>query len=115
VVRAANNEPVTVANPIHPDDWIVVYATGLGPVTPDVKSGAGGPTNPLAQATNQPVVTLGGLNVPVSYAGLAPGQVGVYQINARVPWKGVPDGMSVPLKITQDTFSTTVNVRVVKP
>ncbi len=114
VVRAANNEPVTVANPIHPDDWITIFATGLGAASGAV-TGAAGPSEPLSQVLAKPVVTLGGLNVPVSFAGLAPGQVGVYQINAKVPWKSVPEGMSVPLKIAQGSYSTTVNVRVVKP
>jgi len=68
------------------------------------------PTPPVVP----PVVTLGGVNLPIEYAGLAPGQVGVYQINAIVPFKGVPTGPIIPLKIEQSTFSTSVNVRVVQ-
>jgi uncharacterized protein (TIGR03437 family) len=41
----------------------------------------------LAPAT----VTIGGANALVDYAGLAPGFVGLYQINARVP-SGLPAG-----------------------
>jgi uncharacterized protein (TIGR03437 family) len=29
--------------------------------------------------------TIGGKNAPVSFAGLAPGLVGVFQVNAQVP------------------------------
>jgi uncharacterized protein (TIGR03437 family) len=115
VVRALNNEVVTPSNPIHADDWIVIYATGLGAVTPDVKSGDGAPSNPLAHAVQEPEVTLGGMPLAVDYAGLAPGQVGVYQINLKVPFKGIPLGMSVPLVIKQGDAKTTINVRVVKP
>ena len=69
------------------------------------------------------MVTLGNTALFVSYAGLAlgevgvltPGEVGVYQIDAQVPFKGIPTGMSVPLTITQGAQSTTVSVRVVKP
>ena len=43
-----------------------------------------------------PVVTLGGMPLNVTYAGLVPGEVGVYQINATVPPK-VPHGLSIPL------------------
>ena len=113
IVREKNNLRVTMTNPIHMDDRIIIYATGLGQVTPDVTSGAAGPISPLAETLIKPVVTLGGVNLFVEYAGLAPGQVGVYQINAVVPFKGVPKGMSIPLKIVQDTFSTSLNVRVV--
>jgi uncharacterized protein (TIGR03437 family) len=49
----------------------------------------------------------------VAYAGLAPGQIGVYQINAVVPAR-VPEGMEIPLTITQGSYSTTLPVRVVK-
>ena len=49
----------------------------------------------------------------MSYAGLAPDEVGVYQINATVPF-GVPTGLAVPLVISQGGASTTLNVRVVQ-
>ncbi len=114
IVRAKNNLRVTSSNPIHLDDRITIYATGLGGVDPQVATGAGGPSDPLATAMVEPEVTLGGTKLPVAFAGLAAGQVGVYQINAVVPFKGVPTGMSVPLKITQGTYSTTLKVRVVK-
>jgi uncharacterized protein (TIGR03437 family) len=48
----------------------------------------------------------------VLYAGLAPGLVGVDQINVTVPFT-VPDGMAVPLVITAGSVSTTIPERVV--
>jgi len=42
------------------------------------------------------------------------GQVGIYRIDATLP-DVVPIGTSVPLTITQGSFSTTVQVRVVSP
>jgi uncharacterized protein (TIGR03437 family) len=59
-----------------------------------------------------PIVTLGGMNVPVEYSGLAPGFVGVYQINLKVPFQS-PTGLSVPLTISQGGATTTLSVRVV--
>jgi uncharacterized protein (TIGR03437 family) len=113
VVRVKNNLLVTTANPIHRGEKIVIYATGLGLTSPRVATGSAAPANPLAQAIVQPVVSLGGLSLPLSYAGLTPGEVGVYQINAWVPgW--APTGMQVPLTITQGSFSTTLTVRVIK-
>ncbi len=56
---------------------------------------------------------LGGVGLDVQYAGLVPGSVGLYQINATVP-KSVPQGLEIPLVITQGGSSTTLPVRVVK-
>jgi uncharacterized protein (TIGR03437 family) len=49
----------------------------------------------------------------VQFAGLVPGEVGVYQINAAVP-SNVPTGMEIPLTVSQGGIATTLNVRVVK-
>jgi uncharacterized protein (TIGR03437 family) len=113
IVRAENNTIVTYSNPVHLDDWLTIYLTGLGATSPAVDAGNPGPSDPLAEAMVTPTVTLGGSNVPVYFAGLAPGQVGVYQINVKVPFAGVPLGWGVPLKITQGGYSTELNVRVV--
>jgi len=59
-----------------------------------------------------PTVTLGGHGLEVQFAGMVPGEVGVYQINAYVS-DGVPKGVSIPLVINQGAASTTLNVRVV--
>ncbi len=112
VVRADNNELVTPTNPIHPNDSIVIYATGLGRTEPAVDAGLQAPADPLASAIIAPQVTLGGVALNISYAGLVPGGVGVYQINAAIPFK-VPQGMSIPLVISQGGSATTLEVRVV--
>jgi uncharacterized protein (TIGR03437 family) len=57
---------------------------------------------------------LGGVQLDVLYAGLAPGEIGVYQVNAAVPW-WASEGMQLPLTISQGGNSTSVQVRVVKP
>jgi len=71
------------------------------------------PSDPLAGAVISPTVTLGGVALDVQYAGLAPGSVGLYQINATVP-KSTPQGLEIPLVIAQGGSSTTLSVRVVK-
>ena len=112
VVRTDNGQLVTATNPLHPNDSIVIYATGLGLTQPAVDAGLPAPSDPLASAIIVPQVTLGGVPVTVSYAGLAPGEVGVYQINASIPLK-VPQGLSVPLVIDQAGMTTELDVRVV--
>ncbi len=80
----------TNVRPARPDDYVEIYATGLGPVHADTSG---------LEVTNQPVrVFLGSQEVTdVPYHGLVPGFVGLYQINARIP-KGTAAGV-VPLTI----------------
>jgi uncharacterized protein (TIGR03437 family) len=112
VVRATNNLMATDTNPVHRNDTLVIYLTGLGSVTPFVENGQPAPVDPLATTVAPPLVTLGNEPLRVNFAGLAPGQVGLYQINVEVPFNA-PRGLRVPLTITQGTASHTVNVRVV--
>jgi uncharacterized protein (TIGR03437 family) len=114
VVRNDDHQLVTPSNPIHrkSNTALVIYLTGLGQTSPQVPTGQPAPSNPLAISLVAPTVTLGGVELPVLFAGLAPGLVGVDQINVSVPFN-VPDGMSVPLVITQGQISTTIPERVV--
>jgi uncharacterized protein (TIGR03437 family) len=112
VVRSRNGQLATLSNPVHHGDTIEIYLTGLGRTSPSVEAGTPAPFAPLASALIEPVVTLGGVQLPVSFAGLAPGQIGVYQINAVVP-SIVPTGLSIPLAITQSGAATALEVRVV--
>ena len=114
VVRSSNSAMVSFSNPIHLNDTIVIYTTGLGRTSPEPDLGAASPADPLANATLRPIVTLGGVELDVQFAGLVPGQVGVYQINAFVPGT-VREGIQLPLKISQGAQSTTLDVRVVNP
>ena len=74
--------------------------------------GLPGPSDPFATPVIPPVVTLGGTPLNVTFAGLVAGEVGVYQINATVPFKA-PTGLSVPLVVSQGGSATSLNVRVV--
>jgi uncharacterized protein (TIGR03437 family) len=57
-----------------------------------VASGAAAPSvPPLAQTTNLPTVSIAGLFANVTYSGLAPGFVGLYQVNVQAP-AGLPTG-----------------------
>lgn len=113
VLRNANGQLVTASNPVHRNDVLIIYLTGLGQTTPAVPTGLPGPSTPLANALSAPQVTLGGSTLPVVFAGLTPGEVGVYQINVRVP-PNVPLGMSVPLQISASGNATSVPLRVVE-
>ncbi len=113
IVRSENQTLVTTSNPVHHGDTLIIYLTGLGQTTPPVEAGDPAPSNPLALVLNPPKLDLGGAGLSVSYAGLAPGQVGVYQLNATVP-RNAPAGLAVPLNIVQGSAKTSVEVRVVE-
>jgi len=114
IYRAVNNELVTLSNPVHPEDILVIFLTGLGATSPPVANGAPAPSSPLAMAQIEPAITIGGVPLAIQYAGLVPGQVGVYQINAFVP-RTVPTGLQVPLTLgLSGQPQVTLNVRVVR-
>jgi uncharacterized protein (TIGR03437 family) len=71
------------------------------------------PLNPLSIALTKPSVSLGGMQLALSYWGLAPGEVGVYQINVKVP-ANVPTGLAMPLAISQGNYISSTPVRVVE-
>jgi len=113
VVRAGNNLLVTVSNPVHRGDSLVIYLTGMGRTSPAVEAGQPAPGDPPVSVLIAPEVTISGVGLPVYFAGLSPGQIGVYQINVRVP-DLAPIGLAQPLTITQGSGSTTLEVRVVQ-
>ena len=92
---------------------IQIFATGLGPTNPVVPSGTAAPSSPPAVVTNAVTATIGGITVPVQFAGLAPGFVGLYQVNVEIP-AGVTPGPDVPLVLLQSgvpSNSVTLAVR----
>lgn len=113
IVRDTNNIIVTASNPVHRGDTLVIYLTGMGQTNPAMTAGLPSPSDPPAIALISPKVDLGGTALNVLYAGLTPGQVGVYQINVSVPAKA-PLGLDVPLTINQNDSLTSVSVRVVE-
>jgi len=113
IVKASNQQLVTPSNPIHPNDEILIYATGLGSTSPEVEAGVPPPSSPPATAVVPPDVQLGGMPLEVGFAGLTPGMAGVYLIQARAPSRPT-FGAEIPLTVSQGTVTATVIVRVVE-
>jgi uncharacterized protein (TIGR03437 family) len=89
--------PGVVSRQAKPGETITIYGIGFGPVTPTINAGQ------IVQQTNAittPLLLLFG-NTPAvtTYAGLAPGLVGLYQINVVVP-SSVANNDLVPLSFT---------------
>jgi uncharacterized protein (TIGR03437 family) len=97
--HAEDFTPVTAKSPGKRDKDLILFATGLGKVNPAVASGAAASNKPLSATSQEVTVTIGGHGMIVSYAGLAPGYVGLYQINLRVPGDRV-QGDSLPVVVT---------------
>ncbi len=89
-VHNADYSLVTDQRPLVPGEFAFVYATGLGRAANEPATGAGAPSLPPAAATSDVRVTLGGQPCDVQFAGFAPGLVGVYQVNFRVPPGAAP-------------------------
>jgi uncharacterized protein (TIGR03437 family) len=80
---------VTSTAPAMPGNLVVLWGTGFGLTNPPTPAGTivtGAP----ATATF-PVVTVGGMTVPVISSVMTPGTVGLYQITIRLP-DNVPTG-----------------------
>jgi uncharacterized protein (TIGR03437 family) len=104
---------ITAANPaIAGTTVVLIYCTGLGPVTNQPATGSPAPSGPLAQTPTKPTVTIGGAAADVQFSGLAPGTVGLYQVNALVP-AGSATGSEVPLVMSiGGVQSNTVTIAV---
>ena len=71
--------------PALPGEVVVLYVTALGPLSLALADGYPAPSNPLAYTTDPFDVLVNGELCEVLCSGLAPGFVGLYQINFRVP------------------------------
>jgi uncharacterized protein (TIGR03437 family) len=88
---ALPNNLAPAAHPAHPGDVLTIYALGLGPVSPVVNTGDAAPSSPPLPVVSNPVQVVygngatGSVSATPTYAGLAPGFAGLYQINVLLP------------------------------
>ena len=92
-------------------ETISLFVTGLGDVKPAISDGAAGPSNPLSTASQPISVYIGGTLATVSYAGLAPGLSGLYQINVQVPAFITPGDVYVDVD-GPDSYTTEATIPV---
>ncbi len=113
-LHAATNQLITPSNPAQAGEYISVYLTGLGTVTPTIADGSVGPSLPLSYSDlfnagslavyfndygpNGTTLNLGN----IQYAGLVPTLAGLYQINVQVPTFGLAPGDDVYVEFVTD-------------
>jgi uncharacterized protein (TIGR03437 family) len=85
VARNQNDTLNTPDNGAAPGSMATVYLTGSGPLDHPVATGAPSPATPPAMETEMTTVTVGGKPAAVSFAGMAPGLVGIVQVTFTVP------------------------------
>ena len=68
-----------------------MYATGLGAVARQ---------GPLSVTVATVTAVVNGQELPVEFAGLAPGYVGLYQVNVPIP-AATPPGLGVSLTLKE--------------
>lgn len=73
------------SRPAAPGSAIVIYATGLGPVRNAPNPGVPASLTELSPTLQPVTVSIGGRAADVTFAGLTPGFIGLYQVNAIVP------------------------------
>ena len=78
-------------SPAKRGETVVVYATGLGSV-----AGGNAPNRTLASVAG----VLAGAELPVAFAGLTPGFIGLYQVNVPIP-AATPPGLNLPFLLRQ--------------
>jgi len=91
-----------VTAPVQAGDFVEIYCTGLGKTT-----AAGG----LEETLLTPTVFFGATPVRAVFAGLAPGYVGLYQVDAQVP-AGLTPGLTPLLMSVNQAHSNEVKILV---
>jgi uncharacterized protein (TIGR03437 family) len=92
--HGADSTPVLMSKAAHPGETVVIYGTGLGPIS--------GPDNVApgsVQVGSNVIVTIAGQTVKPIYAGRAPSYAGEDQIDFAIP-TNVVTGCYVPVSVT---------------
>ncbi len=95
----AGSIPNAQTRPAQRGEFLTIYCTGLGEVNNRPGSGEAASADPLSPTTATPTVTIGGVPASVSFSGLSPGFVALYQVNVEIP-QNAPPGDSIPVVLT---------------
>jgi uncharacterized protein (TIGR03437 family) len=112
ILIAPTAQLAAAGTPVLRGGYVAIFCTGLGPVSNRPATGSPALSVPLSYSLTLPTVTIGGVGATVTYSGLAPTLVGLYQVNALVP-AGVLPGNAVPVIVSiGGATSNTVTIAV---
>lgn len=80
---------------------ITIFGTGQGIVAPPIADGEVAPASPISRTSGKPRVYVGGREASVTFSGLTPGYVGLWQINAEIS-QDAPIGPGIDLVVLFD-------------
>lgn len=110
ILHAADFQLVSDSAPARPGEFLSIFCTGLGALQSPLPSGDI-PPSPPPETVTLPQVNIAEIPALVTFSGLAPGFVGLYQVNVQVP-AGVPSGTQHLQLIIQGVPSNTVTIAV---
>ena len=85
ILNAGTGQFAQSGTPAIRGGFISIFCTGLGAVSNQPVTGSAALLAPLSLTSATPAVNIGGVAATVGFSGLAPGFVGLYQVNAQVP------------------------------
>jgi uncharacterized protein (TIGR03437 family) len=75
----------SASNPVSKGQYVTIYASGLGTVTPALNTGQAPPASPLSYTDLPFSAQVDGITTSVTFAGAAPTFPGLYQVNVTIP------------------------------
>ena len=104
-----DNSVNSVTNPAPRGSVLQLYLTGAGPTNPPLAPGESADPfgDPLVLTQTEPTVTINARPARVLFSGMAPGFVGLWQINVEIP-PDTPTGPPVPLQVTGEGRSSNI-------
>jgi len=102
---------VTQDNPAKVGETLQLFVTGLGAVTPAVADGTAAPSSSLSVVNANVAVFVDSQQAQVTFKGLAPGFVALYQVNFVVP-AGVSSGQVYLDVSTPDAYTSEAKLYV---
>jgi uncharacterized protein (TIGR03437 family) len=104
-IPGANSQPAAAGQ------YVSIYCSGLGAVANQPADGAASPTSKLATITAQIEVGIDDHFAIPSFAGMAPGFVGLYQVDVLVP-SGLPGPSATVTLVVNGVTASTMTIAV---
>ncbi|MBI2686287.1 MAG: CotH kinase family protein [Acidobacteria bacterium] len=101
---------VDASSPAAPGEALTIWATGLGPVQNPIPSGEPAPSV-KSTTIDTPLISLKGTPCTVAYSGLAPGWIGLYQLDFVLAGDA-PAGSVAPLELTMSGQTAKIDLSI---